>query len=401
MGAGNTFWNVALDKEMPELSVIVPVLNERPNVPILINRLSSVLVGIDWEVIFVDDDSDDGTSEAVRAIAQSNSRVRIIHRINRRGLASACVEGFLSTSSPYVAVMDGDLQHDERILPEMLNRARGEKLDLVVASRHLTGGSMGEFSRDRVRLSNLGKLVSRCVLPAQASLTDPMSGFFLLNRSFLNEVVRSLSQIGFKILVDIVASSPRPIRFVEVPYTFSARQYGASKLDTAVRLDFLLLVADKLVGDLVPVRFIVYCLVGLSGVAVHLAVLLVLYAFSGVPLLQAQGAATVVAIAWNFFLNNALTYSDRKLRGRRSLLKGVAVYYAGCAIGAVVNLAMTRTLVDYGLPWYFAAIVGMIVSSVWNFGIAEAFTWKLLRRRRARIKVSQQADAVLGLPRSS
>ena len=365
---------------LAELSIIVPVLNERENIRPLIERISQMDLP-PWEIIFVDDDSADNTAALVREIAQSDPRIRIIRRIGRSGLASACIEGFLSALSPFLAVMDGDLQHDESILPRMLSLAKSDGLELVVASRNAQGGGMGEFAESRVRLSNLGRSLSRLI--THVELTDPMSGFFLLRREFFEEVVYRLSQYGFKILLDLVASARRPVRFAEVPYTFRTRRFGDSKLDVIVGVEFLMLIMDKLAGDLVPGRFAIYSLVGLSGVIVHLCILGLLYREAQLPLLTSQSAATLVAMVWNFLLNNAITYRDRKLKGWSAISRGLAVFVVGCSIGALANLGLTRLLYDRGVSWYVAGISGLIVSSVWNFAISEAFTWKILQRRRS------------------
>ena len=128
-----------------ELAVVIPTLNERDNVPLIVERLNRVLAGIVWEVIFVDDDSPDGTADAVRALAQGQGNIRCVQRIRRRGLSSACIEGMLASTARYLAVMDGDLQHDETLLPRMLDKMKAEHLDVVVASRHVGDGSLGNF----------------------------------------------------------------------------------------------------------------------------------------------------------------------------------------------------------------------------------------------------------------
>ena len=255
-----------------ELAVIVPTFNERGNVVPLLAALERSLGGVCHEVIFVDDDSPDGTATLIREIALMNPRVRVLQRVGRRGLASACLEGMMATPAPYVAVMDGDLQHDEGILPAMLDKIRNDKLDLVVATRNAEGGGMGEFSAGRVRLSNLGRRLSQWV--SHTALSDPMSGFFMLDRRFLDEVVHSASGVGFKILLDVVASASRPVRFGEVPYTFRKRIHGTSKLDILVGIEYLQLLLDKAVGNLIPPRFIIFSMVGAGGLLLSLSLTL-------------------------------------------------------------------------------------------------------------------------------
>jgi len=358
---------------MPELSIIVPALNERSNIEPLLARVESALSGIQWEVVFVDDDSADGTAALVRQLSMSDPRVRIVQRIGRRGLSSAVIEGMLATAAPYLAVMDCDLQHDVRLLPAMLGKAKSESLDVVIASRHVQGGSVGEFSRRRSFLSELGKKLSRFV--CHHDVSDPMSGYFLLSRHLFEEVVHGLSGLGFKILLDILASGRRPLRIGELGYTFGTRLSGESKLDAAVGVEYILLLADKLMGDVLPVRFALFALVGLVGVFVHLAILGPLHFGTALSFLQAQALATLGAMVSNFLLNNLITYHDRRLRGW-AIARGLVTFCAACGIGAVINFALAQLLVLAGLPWYAAGLAGIVVSSVWNFGVTAIFTWR-------------------------
>jgi len=228
-----------------ELSVVIPTYNERENVGCLVSSLEAALAGIEWQAIFVDDNSPDGTADLLRALATQNRRVYVIERIGRRGLSSACIEGISMARTPYVAVMDADLQHDERILPEMLRRLKSEDVDMVVASRTIPGGSMGKFPLPRVWLSNVGRMFTRLV--CHCGVSDTMSGFFIIRRDFFQRVVHKLSGRGFKLLFDLLASSGFPVNVVEVPYRFRSRQRGGSKLGATVELQFLYLLADKVI----------------------------------------------------------------------------------------------------------------------------------------------------------
>src|SRR4051812_5026116 len=308
-----------------ELAVVIPVLNECDNVALMVERLTRALAGIRWEAIFVDDDSPDGTAEIVRALARLQSNIRCVQRLGRRGLASACIEGILSSAAPYVAVMDGDLQHDEKLLPEMLEKIRAERLDVVVASRHTGNGGVGDWQQSRVMISDFASRLGRLIV--KADLTDPMSGFFMVERSAFTGAMRQLSGHGFKILLDLFASSPRPLAFGEVPLTFRQRLHGESKLDAMVAWEYVMLLLEKLVGPAVPVRFLLFAMIGGLGIGTHMAslwfgthVLLAAFALS-------QAAATVLAMTGNFFLNNLFTYRDRRLRGRR-LWTGLMSFYA-------------------------------------------------------------------------
>jgi len=357
-----------------ELAVVIPTLNERDNIEPLLERLDRVLAGIAWEALFADDDSTDGTREAIRAAMQRDPRVRSIHRIGRRGLSSACIEGALATSAPFIAVMDADLQHDETLLPQMLKALKTEPLDIVVGSRYVAGGGFGDMSAARLRISGIATRLSRRVLKAE--LADPMSGFFMIRREAFDAAVRNLSGIGFKILMDLFASSPRPLRFRELAYEFRSRAHGDSKLDSLVVWEYVMLIGDKLVGRVIPVRFLSFTLVGGSGMVINFIVLGIL---SQVLLLNFElslAISTVMAMVSNYTLNNLLTYRDLRLRGW-AFLRGFLSFFLVCSAGAVANVGSGKLLYDRGFAWWVAGgIVGPLVSAVWNYAVSGVFTWR-------------------------
>jgi dolichol-phosphate mannosyltransferase len=357
----------------PELAVIVPTLNEKDNIAPLLARLGDALAGIQWEVVFVDDDSRDGTAELLLRLQNVMPRVRVIRRIGRRGLSSACIEGMLATGAPFLAVIDADLQHDESILPRMLATLRERDLDIVVGSRFSAGGSVGTFAGKRLLLSRLGRWLSRIV--SHAELSDPMSGYFVLRRTFLEETVRRLSGQGFKILLDFFASAPRPVRFAEIPFTFRPRHSGESKLDTLVMLEYVTLLSDKLLGPYFPTRFVMFVLVGLFGVVVHLAVLGLAHKLLLISFYYSQIIATFTAMTVNFNLNNLFTYRDRRLSGVR-LIYGHLSFYLICSIGAIANFQIAEMLFNLRVPWMVAGFLGAMISSVWNYGVSSTITWK-------------------------
>jgi dolichol-phosphate mannosyltransferase len=356
----------------PELTVVVPSYNERDNVPELARRLDHVLSGIAWEMIVVDDDSPDGTSAVVKALARTDPRVRCIRRVGRRGLAGACIEGMLASSAPVVAVMDADLQHDETILPAMLAHIR-EGRDLVVASRNIEGGSKTEgLSPVRQAISDLGRRLSAMIL--KAPISDPMSGFFMLKRELVEEVAPKLSTAGFKILADIVASVPRAPSVAEVPFVFRERVHGESKLDAKVALDYLGFVLNKLSGGLIPLRFIFFVLVGASGLVVHLVALYVALRL-GLRFEWAQTLATIVAMTSNFVINNEVTYRDGRLRGAKFFV-GLALFYFVCSIGAFGNVGVASWLYAGHAQWWIAGIAGALMGAVFNYAASSAFVWR-------------------------
>ncbi|WP_374296369.1 glycosyltransferase family 2 protein [Sphingomonas sp.] len=361
--------------DLLELAVVIPTFNERANVPVLIARLDQALAGRRWEAIFVDDDSPDGTADAARALGRVDGRVRVIQRVGRRGLSSACIEGMCATAAPFVAVIDGDLQHDETLLPAMLDRLqREDALDLVVGSRFVAGGGTGDWDRDRVAKSALATRLSRRVL--KADLTDPMSGYFMIRSDVARAVVPQLSAIGFKILLDIMTASPRPLAFAEMPYTFRVRTEGESKLDHVVAMEYLIALYDRMFGRFVPVRFAMFSAIGVLGVGVHMAALSLVFLGAGASFLLAQILATATAMTFNFFLNNALTYHDRRLRGARALLDGWVSFCVVCSVGAVANVGVAAFLHDVrSSEWAASALVGVLVGAVWNYALSSKFVW--------------------------
>jgi dolichol-phosphate mannosyltransferase len=359
---------------MPLLSIVVPTFNEIGNVAELRDRLAAALEGIDWELIYVDDDSPDGTAERLVQMAQSDRRVHCLLRIGRRGLASACIEGMLASSAPYVAVIDADLQHDETRLPRMLELLQDPSVDVVVGSRYVESGSVAGWDASRARLSRMATRLAQLVL--KADLHDPMSGFFMIRREVLLRCIRAgVSGVGFKILLDLFATAPEPLRFREVPYTFRSRHSGQSKLDTNVAWEFFVMLLDRFLGRVVPIRFIAFSLVGALGLGVHLAVLSVLYKGFGEGFVAAQVAATLVAMTFNFVVNNLLTYRDMRLRGW-ALLRGWVSFVLACSVGALANVGLAAYLYQHHTNWVASAVGGVLVGAVWNYAVTAVYTWR-------------------------
>ena len=354
-----------------ELTIVVPTFNERDNVELLIARLDAALRGIEWEVLYVDDDSPDGTAAKVRELAQTDPRIRCLQRIGRRGLSTAVIEGMLASSAPYLAVIDADLQHDESLLPQMLAAIKAEDLDVIIGSRHVAGGGVGDWDRRRVTISGFAARLARLIIAAE--LTDPMSGFFMVSRPAFERAVRRLSGQGFKILLDLFASTPVAYRFKEIPYVFSQRQHGESKLDSLAIWEYLMLLLDKLFGRYVPVRFVSFAAIGGSGVVVHFLTLY--FALKAVEFPVAQAIATVVAMTSNFVLNNMLTYRDRRLVGRR-FLTGLGSFYAVCSLGAVANVGIASAAFAHHYTWWLSGLAGAAVGVVWNYAVSSIFTWR-------------------------
>jgi dolichol-phosphate mannosyltransferase len=357
----------------PELSIVVPTFNERENVPRLIDTLKAALPDIAWELIIVDDNSPDGTSETAKRIAAADSRIRCIRRVGRRGLAGACLEGILASQAQYVAVMDGDLQHDEGLLMPMLQLLRRDTANMVVATRYADGGSAAALSSQRAWRSRLATRLARHLL--KLDLSDPMSGFFMFRREPVEKIAPRLSIQGFKILLDIVVTAGGSLRIAELPFTFRQRRYGESKLDAGVALEYLGLLLAKATDDRVSLRFTLFCLVGALGIGVHFLTLSVAYDLLGIQFVWAQTLATMVAIASNFVINNALTYRDRRLRGL-TFFSGLLRFYLVSMAGLVSNIGVSNWLFVSAQKWWLAGLAGAVIGVVWNYVVASHFVWR-------------------------
>jgi dolichol-phosphate mannosyltransferase len=366
-----------------QLAVVLPTYNERANLASLLAKIEEALDGIAWEAIVVDDHSPDGTADEARAISQRDGRIRVIERVGRRGLASAAVEGMLSTAAPIVAVMDADHQHDPKLLPEMLAALSSGDYDVAVASRFAAGASTEAWGRpDRVKASGVANALARRLTGVE--LSDPMSGYFMLKAETVRAEAHRLSAIGFKILLDILATVDTALRVKEVPMHFAARASGESKLDRTVVFEFLVGLYDRWLGRVIPTRFALFATIGAIGVVVHMTVLVMFLELFGGPPVRGQlvyafelgqTTAALVAMTFNFVLNNALTYSDKRLSGFVPLLKGWLKFALTCAVGLTANVGVAAILVGYGVHEYAAAIAGIGIGSVWNFALSSRFVW--------------------------
>lgn len=343
-----------------ELAVVIPTFEERDNVAAVLERLAESLQDIQYEVIFVDDDSPDGTAERVRAIARHDPRVRVVQRLNRRGLASACLEGMLCTAAPFIAVMDADLQHDERMLPHMLDAIKSRSLDAVVGSRSRKAGRLGRA---------LYSVICRC------ALSDPLSNFFLVRREFVMQASPRVSGIGSKILIDLLASSRRRPQVCEMPYALRDRLTGENKLNVLAGLECFQLLLDKAIGNVIPPSYVLFALVGSVGLAVYFYIFAVLLFSIRTSFEVAQISAAVVAMTVDFFLNNAITFRGVRLQGR-GIVRGLASFYIACSAGIWINLKMAHAAGALGSEWYSATLLGLAVASLWDYTVTRRFTWR-------------------------
>lgn len=352
--------------------MVSPAFNEAQNVGPLAARVRCALEGVDWQLIIVDDNSPDGTSDAAKVLAARDARITCLRRIGRRGLAGAVIEGALASAAPYVAVIDADLQHDETLLKAMLDILRANSADLVIGSRYTGSGSAeAGFSGVRAAGSRLATWLARLVLKADVS--DPVSGFFMIRREAIDRVAPKLSSQGFKILFDIIASQPTPLRIAELPYDFAEREAGESKLDKRVVVEYLGLILSRLSGNLIPPRALLFFLVGASGLVVNLVVLKLLIGMK-LDFAMAQAVAAVTAMTSNYLINNQVTYRDRRLRGLR-LVTGYFRFFALCSVGLIANVAVADLVNQYLPVWWVAGIAGAVFGAVWNYVSTSLAVW--------------------------
>ncbi|MDH7796702.1 MULTISPECIES: glycosyltransferase family 2 protein [unclassified Beijerinckia] len=359
----------------PRLTIVVPTFNERGNIAELVRRVDAAFGPAGgWEMVFVDDNSPDGTAELAKQLADADPRVRCLRRVHRRGLSGACIEGMLSSAAPYVAVMDADLQHDEAILPRMLQRLEAGQLDLVVGSRLAGDGSAtGGLSAKREASSRIVATIVGRFFPR--GVNDVLSGFFMMRREAFDRLAPQLEQSGFKILADILITAGDSLRTEEIGFDFRPRHAGESKLDSRVVLDFAGLLLNKLTRGLLPVRFVFFAIVGASGVVVHLIVLRLALITAGLSFAVAQSLATLVAMTWNFYINNQITYRDSRLHGG-AFVYGLLLFYLVCGIGAVANVGMANWLFMREPTWWLAGIAGAAVGAIWNYALSSSIVWR-------------------------
>jgi len=359
---------------MPAYAIIIPTLNEARNITALIERLENVLHHLDWEAIFVDDASTDGTVEELRSWALRTPRVRFLRRVGRRGLSSACVDGMMSTAAEYLAVMDADLQHDENLLPAMFETLASDDANLVVASRYMEEGGTGSWDKNRVSLSKFATWVAGKTMKARCS--DPMSGFFALHRGIIDAVAEKVQSRGFKILFDILTQPGLLLSIREFPYVFRERVAGSTKFSCAVMADFGWLLLTRILSRFAYAQFAMFCFVGLLGMGVHLTALFLLHRQLGLSFLSGQIAATLCAMTFNYLLNNRVTFGQQSLRGVRALSAGYGKFVAACAVGALANIASAEFLQVHGVFWWLAACAGIVIGAFINYFFARFFIWK-------------------------
>jgi len=337
-----------------DLSIILPTLNEVESVPVSLSYLEKLLEAVDFELIVVDDDSTDGTWQKVLEISRNNPRVRLIRRVHRKGLSTAIMEGFMVAKGSKLLVADADLQHDLGIIPRMLEASND--YDLVVGSRYLDQSRISGWSSSRQSLSIYGTLFACSII--KNKVTDPLSGFFLIDAAKLHGIAPALQSKGFKILFEILVKHP-DLTVKEISYEFKNRQYGQSKLTGAVIWDFAeTLLTRNLLGNwnLILLKSI---LGGLSGIVVNLLMFVILRK-SGLDFINSLVLSVHVALVWNYLMK-AYLYAIKP--GMKQLLD----YYGTHFFGTVAILVSGFFISQLQYTEWMTVIISILLGSGWNF----------------------------------
>jgi dolichol-phosphate mannosyltransferase len=366
------------------VSLVIPTYNERGNIGLLIKRAHGILkeTGFPFEIIVVDDNSPDGTSEAVQALAVEFPSLRVIRRINERGLARAVVRGWQEAHGEILTVIDGDLQHPPETLTLLIKAVTQDGVDIAVASRHVKGGGVSRWNLIRRGISWGATLAATWVLPGMlATIRDPMSGFFALHRRVIEGC--RLNPEGYKILLEVLGRG-RYRRVEEIPYTFVERKRGGSKLGPRQYMEFVIHLGRLSweTGELK--RFVKFSSVGGSGVFVNMGMLALLTS-AGLGYLQGGVFAVETAIVTNFLLNEFWSFSDfsKKRPGIVRRIIRFLKFNLFCAGGAVINLAVLWTLTEYvGVHYLISNLFGIGAATVWNYGMNANVTWESARAER-------------------
>lgn len=352
------------------ISLILPTYNEAENIPLLVPKIVKALQKIPFEIFIVDDDSPDETWKVAQNIAKKIDNVHVIRRIDRRGLSSAVIDGFLAAKGDVLAVMDADGQHDMSKIVD-LYAAVQKNTGIAIGSRYIEGGSIGEWDEQRYFMSRMATRLAKKLCAVQVQ--DPMSGFFAIHRTAFEKALPSLNPKGFKILLDLLVHIPADTTVVEVPFTFGVRTHGSSKLSRRVQLEFVEYLYDVVLGKYIPLVFVKYCVVGSLGVLVHATAFEIFAQFTSFS--WAVIAAIETAIIFNFLLNNAWTFSRERLRGMAAFF-GFLKFNGACLFGALASYAVTTYLYSYGYAALLSVIFGAFTGVVWNYTMNRIFTWR-------------------------
>lgn len=352
------------------VAIVIPTFNEASNVEQLVARIRSAMAGTQYEVLFVDD-STDQTPDVLGRIAAQDPRVRYIHREGQRGLASAVVAGFEQARGDVLVVMDADLQHPPEMIPTLLSGMAQTGADIVVPCRYMEGGSTAGFSSLRKAMSLVAKWLAQALLSCARRTRDPLSGFFVLKRSVIEGA--NLQPIGWKVLLEVLARGNYRL-VLDVPYAFRARNSGISKMTLRQQWDFLLHLTSLLLPGVGWRRIVRFGLVGAGGVVVNMGLLWFLVQKAGLPPAPGALCSANLAMVHNFLWHDAVTWGDR--RARPQWWQRFWRFWVTSWVGIVLNVLTLQLLVAlFGVHYLLANGVGIAAAATWDFIVNHTWTW--------------------------
>lgn len=352
------------------ISIVIPTFNEKDNIIQLFNEIKNSLgnTNISWEAIFVDDSNNDETTNVIRTLQNYESNVILIKRIENRGLSSALIQGALSSSSEYVLFMDADLQHPPKKILNLYNEIKNNNYDVVSASRFLEDNKL--LKQKRYKASSFVNYLLRRLF--KINYSDILTGFFIINRNFFFNNYKKLSNIGFKLLLDIILSNKNKIKYNEISFEFQKRYTGESKLNSKVFIDFIILIIDKITGRIIPGRYFIYSLIGSFGILFQLISFSFLLNY--INFNYSLITSIILTIYFNFSLNNQFTYSDLKKKGK-NFYYGLLKYYFFCSFGALFNFISAKLFYENIPNIYLAVLIGAFIGSIWNYSMNTSYNW--------------------------
>lgn len=358
---------------MTEISIIIPTYNEVKNIPILIALLREHLHGLSWQAIIVDDDSPDGTYQIAKEISEKDKRISCIRRINERGLSSACIEGMTASKAKYLAVIDADLQHPVETLPKMLTEIKDMRADILVGTRYKYGQISSDWPFHRRIISKVATNLSKLIL-SKKTVTDPMSGYFLITKELFEQVRPKLSGVGFKILFDILTVAPSSVKISEYPIKFGIREHGESKLNSLVAWQFFMSIAQRMTLGAISISALSYFSVGTLGVLLHFIIFYFLFILLRIPFEISQFFSSAFSMLGNFLLNNTLTF--RPIVLVRQKFTGYFKYATICLLGACLNTFIAAQCFTIGVQPYLSAGIGILAVAFWNYLLSKKIVWR-------------------------
>jgi dolichol-phosphate mannosyltransferase len=356
-------------KEM--LSVIIPTYNEKDNIAPLVKRIHQALSGHDYEIVIVDDNSQDSTIEIAKKLMPQYP-VKLFVRREERGLATAVIHGIKQASGNIIGVIDADLQHPPEVLPRLLEAVEGGA-DMVFASRYVKGGGCPNWGLSRRIVSKVALKMAHIFLPSSRRVKDPLSGFFMFRREKVD--LDKLKPIGYKIALEIMLVGSFK-NIVEVPFVFEERSAGQSKLRPQQQFDYLKHLFSLMSRTGEFLRFVKFIAVGLTGTAVNLGVLKLVTLFTGWHETIQLIPGIEVSIITNFLLNDFFTFADRRTGKTASFFGRMLKYNLLAFAGAFINWGVAALMVNAGVNIYLSDFVGILIAFLWNYFFSTIWAWK-------------------------